>query len=1075
MQKRWIALIVLVVLCGLAVWSAYMFLTPIRGQWDPGCNYDENGNLIWGDPVKCRIYKCGDPDVPDCGEGRLAYAYGNPYIIRDRGEGESCVTGNYSVGPLPQPRCCKDGVMITNGGYTEQCAGQWDSPPSGLYCEADYSLSQFGDKGYCRYPQTGSSSSSRPPVCGNGTKEGTEECDAGSNNVPLDVANKEWEEVGPDDEDILSRTNCLEDCTIAECGNGEDDDDNGVEDGGDSACRNGPMGDGSVVLRAYNKENHNQCEQKQEGKSLDPSQTANLLGQSALLAANTPVEETDGPQWKNTFTGEEYCIRDSDCGPGPDGPYRCAYYTTEGGEAKFRCRKMIKDGEVGCRHFKDCMDNKTGENAQGIYKYLDHVDAGNIEFGDAEWQAGFAKCIGGGTGVRGQCCDRDTDQCKRIKYVAQPITLAQPPPQCPNQQPFPPFPPGFTAGSDGGDDSGDGSGDGISGDGGSASSSAASSVSSCSNTNTCAAIVKNGNNYAWIMPASCPLTGNKRTCYSQCLAGIGPGATFTSCESRCNVSESDLGMCPCSPDYDECAFSCAVTRQQCNSDCNAFGSGNDACLSACLNTASSCILSCGRRCVISSAASSVAQLVQSSTTSQGSSGGENSAGSTGGASNSSSARSTSSTPTSSASQNSTGSNQSAASSNKSGASSSTVCLKGDVCIDHFDCVAQGGVSKDPGFCGVSPNGKERFCCQLPASRSSTSTSTSKSTSTSVSSGGSSHSRSSSISSASSTSSVTLQGVCCEQGNCNPFGTCSNPFQNYNACKAACGSSSSRSSSRSSVASASFASSSVSSLSRTSSSASSSVSSASRSSSMTSSSRPSSQSSTRSTSSGQGSAGSNGNTIGGENSGDTAGIDGIGGDISGNTSSTITGNTSSNAFNFSSSGFAGEDACLTDADCTPGFRCILNHCLSPVQLAQLPDFCGNARIDAGEICDNGADNSTAQNAYCRPDCTLGRCGDAILDTPLELCDDGNMIDGDGCSAQCQVERGAPTTTLPGQVIELPFGDDGGQGSGIGDTSGGSGTKDPSGSGVPSTPNTGPAALAIMIAGGAAGWLYRRKKY
>ncbi|MFO0590396.1 MAG: DUF4215 domain-containing protein [Polyangiaceae bacterium] len=38
------------------------------------------------------------------------------------------------------------------------------------------------------------------------------------------------------------------------------------------------------------------------------------------------------------------------------------------------------------------------------------------------------------------------------------------------------------------------------------------------------------------------------------------------------------------------------------------------------------------------------------------------------------------------------------------------------------------------------------------------------------------------------------------------------------------------------------------------------------------------------------------------------------------------------------------------------------------------------------------------AACRPDCTLPRCGDGILDDG-EACDDGNTLSGDGCSADC----------------------------------------------------------------------------
>lgn len=151
-----------------------------------------------------------------------------------------------------------------------------------------------------------------------------------------------------------------------------------------------------------------------------------------------------------------------------------------------------------------------------------------------------------------------------------------------------------------------------------------------------------------------------------------------------------------------------------------------------------------------------------------------------------------------------------------------------------------------------------------------------------------------------------------------------------------------------------------------------------------------------------------------------------------------------------------------------------------EIAQLPPFCGNARPDTGEQCDLGAENSDRPNAYCRPDCTLGRCGDGIIDTPLELCDDGNTLNNDGCSAACLVERTAPPTTLPATTIELPFVNKGDVGSNTDDRGsnvGGISTEsDQPGvpSSVPSTPDTGPAALAVMLAGGAAGWLYRRRK-
>jgi cysteine-rich repeat protein len=37
--------------------------------------------------------------------------------------------------------------------------------------------------------------------------------------------------------------------------------------------------------------------------------------------------------------------------------------------------------------------------------------------------------------------------------------------------------------------------------------------------------------------------------------------------------------------------------------------------------------------------------------------------------------------------------------------------------------------------------------------------------------------------------------------------------------------------------------------------------------------------------------------------------------------------------------------------------------------------------------------------CRTDCTIPKCGDGILDGG-EVCDDGNVNPGDGCSSNCK---------------------------------------------------------------------------
>jgi len=40
-------------------------------------------------------------------------------------------------------------------------------------------------------------------------------------------------------------------------------------------------------------------------------------------------------------------------------------------------------------------------------------------------------------------------------------------------------------------------------------------------------------------------------------------------------------------------------------------------------------------------------------------------------------------------------------------------------------------------------------------------------------------------------------------------------------------------------------------------------------------------------------------------------------------------------------------------------------------------------------------------YIASDTSCPSCGDSIRTSPLETCDDGNVIDGDGCSADCLI--------------------------------------------------------------------------
>lgn len=66
-------------------------------------------------------------------------------------------------------------------------------------------------------------------------------------------------------------------------------------------------------------------------------------------------------------------------------------------------------------------------------------------------------------------------------------------------------------------------------------------------------------------------------------------------------------------------------------------------------------------------------------------------------------------------------------------------------------------------------------------------------------------------------------------------------------------------------------------------------------------------------------------------------------------------------------------------------------------------CGNKVEDFGEECDLGELDDDSGD--CTRDCRRARCGDGHLKSrgmpPLEVCDDGNTINGDGCSPDCSL--------------------------------------------------------------------------
>lgn len=170
-------------------------------------------------------------------------------------------------------------------------------------------------------------------------------------------------------------------------------------------------------------------------------------------------------------------------------------------------------------------------------------------------------------------------------------------------------------------------------------------------------------------------------------------------------------------------------------------------------------------------------------------------------------------------------------------------------------------------------------------------------------------------------------------------------------------------------------------------------------------------------------------------------------------------------------------CASDDQCPADLSCIDGECLKTVDVAYTPNFCGNGILEPGESCDLGTQNSDRPNAACRPDCSRGRCGDSVLDRPLEACDDGNTVPGDGCNSLCQVEPGAKPVPKPEDLGQIPF--QPGQGTqATGGTGGAVGgdiirPRPPTGGGVQG--DSGPATVAIMAAGAAAGTAWVRRKF
>jgi cysteine-rich repeat protein len=123
-------------------------------------------------------------------------------------------------------------------------------------------------------------------------------------------------------------------------------------------------------------------------------------------------------------------------------------------------------------------------------------------------------------------------------------------------------------------------------------------------------------------------------------------------------------------------------------------------------------------------------------------------------------------------------------------------------------------------------------------------------------------------------------------------------------------------------------------------------------------------------------------------------------------------------------------CRADAECSAGLRCAIGMCLTDAQMALIPNVCGNGLLEGGE-----------------------------------QCDDGNGRYGDGCTPTCAAGNGPGRSEVAANVsVQLPF-------SPTGEVDGSSLHAGASGA----LSDSGPATVAVMAAGAAAGTAWVRRRF